>query len=104
MSCVPYKQAVGNLMYSMVSTRPHDAFAMGKVSRYMSNPGKVHWKAMKWIMRYLKSTLDYGLLFDGLLHNAKSLFDYVDADYGQDLEKSISTIGYGFTLGGGSIS
>lgn len=46
---------------------------------------------MKWIMRYLKNTMDYGLLFDGLLDNAKSLFDYVDADYGQDLDKMRST-------------
>ncbi|OAE29694.1 hypothetical protein AXG93_509s1470 [Marchantia polymorpha subsp. ruderalis] len=104
MSCVPYEQAVGSLMYLMVCTRPDIAFAMGKVSRYMSNPGKVHWEAVKWILRYLKSTLDYGLLFDGLLDNAKSLFGYVDADYGQDLDKRRSTTGYVFTLGGGSIS
>lgn len=48
--------------------------------------------------------MDYGLLFDGLLDNAKSLFGYVDADYGQDLDKMRSTTGYVFTLGGGSIS
>lgn len=42
MSCVPYEQAVGSLMYLMVCTRPDIALAMGKLSRYMSNPGKVH--------------------------------------------------------------
>ncbi|OAE30804.1 hypothetical protein AXG93_857s1050 [Marchantia polymorpha subsp. ruderalis] len=36
--------------------------------------------------------------------NAKSLFGYVDADYGQVLDKRRSTTGYVFTLGGGSIS
>lgn len=55
-------------------------------------------------MRYLKSTLNYGLFFDNLLDNAKSLFGYVDADYGQDIDKRISTTGYVFTLDGGSIS
>ncbi|OAE29640.1 hypothetical protein AXG93_1762s1210 [Marchantia polymorpha subsp. ruderalis] len=103
MSYVPYEQAVGSLMYLTVCTRPDIAFAMGKVSSYMSNPWKVHWKTMKWIMRYLKSTLDYGLLFDGLSDNAKSLFSYVEADYRQDLDKRRSTTGYVFTLGGGSI-
>lgn len=44
------------------------------------------------------------LLFDGLLYNVKSLFDYVDAYYGQDLDKRKSTTGYMFTLDDGSIS
>ncbi|OAE35371.1 hypothetical protein AXG93_464s1030 [Marchantia polymorpha subsp. ruderalis] len=104
MSCVPYEQAVGSFMYLMVCTRPNIAFAMGKVSKYMSNLGKVQWEAVKWIMRYLKSTLDYDLLFDGLLDNAKSLFGYVDADYGQHLDKRRCTTGYVFTLGGENIS
>ncbi|OAE25327.1 hypothetical protein AXG93_4620s1410 [Marchantia polymorpha subsp. ruderalis] len=39
-----------------------------------------------------------------LLDNAKSLFGYVDANYGLDLDKSRSTTGYVFTFGGGSIS
>ena len=82
MSLVPYEKAVGSLMYLMVCTRPDIALAMGKVSRYMSNPGKVHWEAVKWILRYLESTKDFGLLFDGQLNNAKSLMGYVDVDYG----------------------
>lgn len=43
-------------------------------------------------------------MFYGLFDNAKSFFGYVDADYGQDLDKRRSTIKYVFTLGGGSIS
>ncbi|OAE30129.1 hypothetical protein AXG93_246s1000 [Marchantia polymorpha subsp. ruderalis] len=84
--------------------RPDIALAMGKMSKYMSNLGKVHLEAVKWILRYLKNTVDYGLLFNGLLDNAKSLFGYVDVDYRQDLDKSRSITGYVFTLGGGSIS
>ena len=42
MSKVPYDKAVGSLMYLMTCTRPDLALAMGKVSRYMSNPRKVH--------------------------------------------------------------
>ncbi|KAL2608738.1 hypothetical protein R1flu_027311 [Riccia fluitans] len=44
---VPYKSAVGNLMYLMVCTRPNIAYALGKVSKYNANPGKVHWEAKK---------------------------------------------------------
>uniref|UniRef100_A0A2N9EJV5 PGG domain-containing protein n=1 Tax=Fagus sylvatica TaxID=28930 RepID=A0A2N9EJV5_FAGSY len=43
--------AIGSLMYAMVCTRPDIAHAVGVVSRYMSNPGKQHWEAVKWILR-----------------------------------------------------
>ncbi|KAL2633207.1 hypothetical protein R1flu_004686 [Riccia fluitans] len=47
MSKIPYESAVGNLMYMMVCTRPDIAYALGKVSKYNANPGKVHWEAVK---------------------------------------------------------
>eukprot|EP00253_Pinus_taeda_P034959 PITA_34959 len=56
MSKVPYASAVGSLMYAMVCTRPDIAHAVGVVSGYMNNPGKEHWMAVKWILRYLKGT------------------------------------------------
>ena len=46
MAKVPYASTVGNLMYAMVCIRPDIAHAVGVVSRYMSNPGKEHWKAI----------------------------------------------------------
>ena len=45
---VPYASAVGSLMYAMVCTRPDIGYAVGVVSRFMSNPGKEHWNAVKW--------------------------------------------------------
>ena len=104
MSKIPYDKAVGSLMYLMISTRPDIAMAIGKFSRYMSNTRNMHWEAVKWILRYLKGTVDYGLLFDAKSLNAISLIGYVDADYGQDLDGRKSTTGYVFTLGGGCIS
>lgn len=38
----PYANAVGSIMYAMVSTRPDLAFGVGLVSRFMSNPSKEH--------------------------------------------------------------
>ena len=63
MSKVPYQSAVGSLMYAMVCTRPDIAHAVGVVSRYMSNPGKQHWLAVKWILRYLRGTTSQALCF-----------------------------------------
>ena len=50
-------------MYSMVYTRPDIAHVVGVVSRYMSNPGKEHWKAVKWLLRYLRGTSSISLCF-----------------------------------------
>ncbi|CAN0919975.1 Retrovirus-related Pol polyprotein from transposon TNT 1-94 [Linum grandiflorum] len=54
MKNVPYASAVGSLMYAMVCTRPDIAHAFGVVSRFLSNPGKEHWVAVKWILCYLR--------------------------------------------------
>ena len=42
MAKVPYASCVGSLMYAMIATCPDIAFAVGVVSRYMSDPGKKH--------------------------------------------------------------
>jgi phosphoribosylformylglycinamidine (FGAM) synthase PurS component len=47
MSKVLYSSTVGNLMYAMVCTRPYIAHVVGVVRRYMKNPGKEHWEAIK---------------------------------------------------------
>ena len=64
MAKVPYANAVGSLMYAMVCTRPDISQVVGVVSRYMHDPGKGHWKAVKWILRYIHSTVDVGLVFE----------------------------------------
>ena len=47
MAKVPYANAIGSLMYAMVCTRPDISQAVGVVSRYMHDPGKEHWQAVK---------------------------------------------------------
>jgi ATP-binding cassette subfamily B (MDR/TAP) protein 1 len=51
MTRVPYASTIGSLMYTMICTRPDISHAVGVVSKYMSNPGKQHWEAVKWILR-----------------------------------------------------
>ena len=41
------------------------AQAVGAISRYMNNPGKLHWEAVKWILRYLRGTTGKALCFKG---------------------------------------
>ena len=101
---VPYSNAVGSLMYAMVCTRPDISQAVSIVSRYMHNPGKGHWQAVKWILRYIQKTVDVGLLFKQDNTLGKGVIGYVDSDYAGDLDKRRSTTGYVFTLAGGPIS
>ena len=60
---IPYASIVGSLMYAMVCTRPDIRYAVGVVSRFMSNPDKEHWNAVKWILRYLKGTSNMCIRF-----------------------------------------
>ena len=62
MAKVPYASCVGTLMYAMIATHPNIAFAMGVVSRYMSDPGKNHWEIVKGILRFLSGTRDVHML------------------------------------------
>ncbi|RVX07254.1 Retrovirus-related Pol polyprotein from transposon TNT 1-94 [Vitis vinifera] len=96
MSKVPYASAIGSLMYAMVCTRPDITHAMGVVSRFMSRPGKQHWEAVKWILRYLKGSLDTCLCFTGA---SLKLQGYVDADFAGDIDSRKSTTRFVFTLG-----
>ena len=52
MAKVPYASACGSLMYAMVATRPDIAYAVGVINRFMFNPRKKHWEAVKSILRY----------------------------------------------------
>ena len=101
MEKVPYASAVGSLMYAMVCTRPDIAYAVGAVSRYMSNPGKEHWEAVKWLLRYLKGTASASLCYG----NGKVILEgFVDADLSGEEDSSKSTSGFVYTIDGTAVS
>ena len=49
-----YAQAIDSLMYVMNCTRLDIAYVVSKLSRYTSNPGPDHWKAIVRVLRYFK--------------------------------------------------
>ena len=100
MALVPYASAVGSLMYAMVCTRSDIAHAVGVVNRYMANPGKEHWKVVKWLLRYLRGTSSTSLCFG----KVKVTTVFVDDDRGGDVDSSKSTSGYIYTIGGIAVS
>ena len=98
---MPYKAAVGSLMYAMVATRVDLAFAVSAVSQFMASPAPLHWMEVKYIMRYLKGILDVKLCLGG---TNMSLHGYCDVDWDGDLTTRKSTMGYVFFVGDGAIS
>ncbi|XP_042065599.1 secreted RxLR effector protein 161-like [Salvia splendens] len=97
MKKIPYANAIGSVMYQMVSTRPDIAYAVSCLSRYMANPGLVHWEALKWLLRYLKHTTKYGLCYSKC-DDGVSPTGFVDSNYANDMDKRKSTISYMFTV------
>uniref|UniRef100_A0A2N9EVE4 Reverse transcriptase Ty1/copia-type domain-containing protein n=1 Tax=Fagus sylvatica TaxID=28930 RepID=A0A2N9EVE4_FAGSY len=95
------KKIIGSLMYIMNCTRPDIAYSVSKLSRYTSNPGEDHWKAIVRVLRYLKYTLNYGVHYTRYL---AVLEGYSDANWISDTNDTKSTSGYVFTLGGAAVS
>ncbi|GJW87087.1 retrovirus-related pol polyprotein from transposon TNT 1-94 [Tanacetum coccineum] len=85
-----------SVMYAMMCTRPDIAHAVRVVSRFMSNPGKEHWEAVRWLLRYLKGTLKATLCFS---RKEVVLEGLSDSDYEGCLDSGKSTMGYVFTVG-----
>ncbi|MCO5588854.1 hypothetical protein L7F22_042814 [Adiantum nelumboides] len=88
-------------MYAIICIRPNIIYAVGVISRYMSNPGKKHWELVKGIMRYLNGTRNVCICF-----GSKGAFveGYTNANYAGDMDKRRSTSGYVFMFTGGAVS
>ncbi|CAN6443374.1 unnamed protein product [Victoria cruziana] len=89
-------------MYAQVCTRPDIAFIVGMLGRYLSNPGKNHWKVVKHVMRYLQGSKDNMLVYRK--SNDLEILGYSDSDFAGCQDSRRSTSGYVFTLAGGAIS
>ena len=58
-----YRQAIGELIYAMVTCRPDISFPLIKLSQYSSNPAEIHYQAVIQIFRYLHATIDDGIIY-----------------------------------------
>ena len=104
MEKIPYSNCVGSLMYGMISTRPDIAYGVSLVSRFMSKPGKTHWEAAKWLVRYIKGASDLSLVYTSNQSSHCKVQGYCDSDYAGDLDKRRSLSGYVFTVGENTVS
>ncbi|GKV08051.1 hypothetical protein SLEP1_g19738 [Rubroshorea leprosula] len=90
-SATMYRKLVGSLIYLTLS-RPDISFAVGVVNRFMQNPKKSHLEAVRRILKYVKGTLDYGILYKS--GTECKVVGYCDADYAGCHDTRRSTTGY----------
>lgn len=100
---IPYREAIGSLMFAALTTRPDIMYVTNLLSRFQTNYNRNHWKALKCIIRYLKETRDFGILYNKQ-HDSRQLIGYSDADYANDRDTRRSTTGYVFMMCGGPIT
>ena len=100
MHAVPYREAIGSLMYASVATRPDITFAVSTLSQFLDNPGEAHWEAVKRVFRYLSGTRELALTYGRERHE---LIGYTDAN-GASQEHRRAISGNAFLFDGGAIS
>ena len=100
MKNIPYREAVGSLMYAAMGTRPDIAFAVSTVAQFSDNPGWAHWEAVKRIFRYLRGTQNLELVYGG---ERQGLVGYTDAD-GASQEHRWAISGFVFLVDGGAVT
>ena len=96
-----YRKLVGSLLY-LTATRPDVMYAASLLARYMHGPSNKHYGTAKRVLRYVKGTLDYGLMYEK--GKKAVLMGYCDSDWGGSIEDSKSTSGYAFSFGSGVFS
>ena len=105
-AALPYQSILGKLLYFRI-TRPDILQIVSKLAAFSSCWGTAHWKAAKYVLRYIKGTINHGLIFK---RSGKTIQDkwvlqmYVDSDYATDVDTRKSRAGYLIYLNGNLIS
>ena len=91
-----YQELTGSLNHAAVFSRPDIAYAASKLSQFNSDPTEIHMKTARHVLRYLKGTRDYCIVYgnsqnveippmnddeDNGLHGV-FIIGYADADHG----------------------
>ena len=98
MDATLYRSLIGSLRY-LLHTRSDMTYSVSILSRYMMNPTSEHWIAAKRVSRYLKGTIDFGIVYVKGVKNL-NVIGYSDSDFAGDVEDRKSTSGQVFFLGG----
>ena len=97
---IPYREAVGSLLYLAITTHPDIAFPIGILLQFVDTLGQVHLEGVKHIFWYLAGMRNWALVY-GM--KVKGLEGFTDAD-GAMQEHRHAITGYAFLIDGGAVS
>jgi hypothetical protein len=100
MKKMPYREAIGSLIYTSIATCPDITFTILTLSQFLENLGEVHWDVVKHIFHYLAGTKDLQLTYGGEWHN---LIGYTDADGALQTHRHAIS-GHAFLIDSGAVS
>ena len=75
-------------------TRPDLSFCVNFLSRFVNNFDISHWSAVKKVLRYLKGTCNFGILYKQVEKEKFILNAFSDSDFAGDLDQRKSTSGF----------
>ena len=74
-----YQQVIGALLYKAANTRPNITASVNILSQHNKNPRTADWNEARWVLRYLKGTVNRKLIL-GKSNANGDLIGYADAD------------------------
>jgi hypothetical protein len=94
-----YQQYIRELMFVTIATRPDIMYAVSQLSSFNSNPCQRHLAAANHALRYLKGTINFGIVYKRQPRQRASAphgfwsneIGCSDADWGRDLDSRRST-------------
>jgi hypothetical protein len=100
-----YQELTGSLNHLAVFSRPDITFAVSKLSKYNSNPTTTHLKSALHVLRYLKSTRNYCIVYRKSTDvPITDVIAYSGSEHGSDEDDRKSYTSYMFTINGGAVS
>ena len=83
-----YRSMVGSLVYLSSCTRPDLVFVVTKLSEKLENPTKAHFNACKYALRYVRGTMQKGLIYKpNTIDTEIKLTGYSDSDWGSSSDR-----------------
>ncbi|CAI8593906.1 unnamed protein product [Vicia faba] len=90
-----YKQIIGSSRY-LCNTRPDICQSFGLLSRFMEKSQECHLIGVKRVLRYIKGTIDHGVLMPKKSKNITDLevYGYTDSNFSGDQDEKKTIVGY----------
>jgi hypothetical protein len=127
-----YRGLLGELMFPYVTSRVDIGLALTILSKFSTVPSRIHFISLKLIAKYLRRTVDWGLIYWRPVHHPTlphlplapvpanlypddlpiypeiadfmEPFAVIDASHANDLRTKRSTTGYAFVMSGAAIA